>query len=322
MIKTCSGFQRNELISMDHEKRGGTALPRGRAPKPTPPPDRSFYASGKAFGRFGIRSFTPRIMPEPHSHGHIEFNWLTGGSMDYLFGGEACTIRQNRLVAFWAGIPHQTVALHEAGDARQLNIYLPMDAFLEMPQLGRLTETLMGGAIIQLAPECIGLETLERWHGDYRSGNSLRADLVRTEIGTMFRRAAITGWDVLLPAWVEQAAGGRTRTGSPVRYVVRMVRHIVENIAEPLSAQSVARVVGLHPNYATNLFTKVMRIPVQKFVTRVRLIRARSLLFDGSLSIANVAFQSGFVSQTQFYEHFRKAYGMTPSQMRKHTIEG
>ncbi|RYD43747.1 MAG: helix-turn-helix domain-containing protein, partial [Verrucomicrobiaceae bacterium] len=193
---------------------------------------------------------------------------------------------------------------------------------LEMPQLGRLTETLMGGGVIQLTPDCIGLETLERWHGDYRSGNALRTDIVRSEIGTMFRRAAITGWDVLLPAWVEEGAGTRTRTGSPVRYVVRMVRHIVENIADPLSAESIANVVGLHPNYATNLFTKVMRIPVQKFVIRMRLIRARSLLFDGSLSVANVAFQSGFVSQTQFYEHFRKAYGMTPSQMRKDTIEG
>ena len=150
---------------------------------------------------------------------------------------------------------------------------------------------------------------------------SLRTDIVRAEIGTMFRRAAITGWDTLLPAWLERT-GTRTRTGSPVRYVVRMVRHIVENITDPLSAEDIAKVVGLHPNYATNLFTKVMHISVQKFVTRMRLIRARSLLFDGSLSIANVAFQAGFVSQTQFYEHFRKAYGMTPSQMRKDTIEG
>jgi len=295
---------------------------RPSAPKPTPRPDRSFYSSGKAFGRFGIRSFPPQIMAQPHSHGHIEFNWLTRGRMDYVFDGGTCSVGSDRLVAFWAGIPHQTVVLHDAAEARQLNIYLPMDAFLEMPQLGRLTETLMGGGVIELNPDCIGLETLERWHQDYRSGNSLRADIVRTEIGTMFRRAAITGWDVLLPAWVEEGMGSRTRTGSPVRYVVRMVRHIVENIADPLSAESIAEVVGLHPNYATNLFTKVMSIPVQKFVIRMRLIRARSLLFDGSMSIANVAFQSGFVSQTQFYEHFRKAYGMTPSQMRRDTIEG
>lgn len=297
-----------------------TPAPRERAPRPTPRPDRSFYSSGKAFGRFGIRSFAPQIMPYAHTHGHIEFNWLTQGSMDYVFDGGPVSVDAGRLVAFWAGIPHQTIGLSpDTATGRQLNIYLPMDAFLEMPQLGRLTETLMGGGVIQLNPDCIGLETLDRWHQDYRSGNALRSEIVRAEIGTMFRRAAITGWDTLLPAWLEKS-GPRTRTAAPVRYVVRMVRHIVENITDPLSAESIAEVVGLHPNYATNLFTKVMHISVQKFVTRMRLIRARSLLFDGSLSIANVAFQSGFVSQTQFYEHFRNAYGMTPSQMRKDTI--
>jgi transcriptional regulator GlxA family with amidase domain len=63
-----------------------------------------------------------------------------------------------------------------------------------------------------------------------------------------------------------------------------------------------------------------MHISVQKFVTRMRLIRARSLLFEGNLSIANVAFQSGFTSLSQFYEHSRKAYGITPRQMRQDVI--
>lgn len=305
---------------MTAENAPGTPIRREPAPRPTPRPDRNFYSSGKAFGRFGMRSFTPQIMPYAHTHGHIEFNWLTQGRMDYDFDGGPVSVEAGRLVAFWAGIPHQTIGLSpDSAQGRQLNIYLPMDAFLEMPQLGRLTEILMGGGVIQLNSDCIALETLDRWHQDYRSGNGLRTEIVRAEIATMFRRAAITGWDTLLPAWVE-GTGTRTRTGSPVRYVVRMVRHIVENITDPLSAQSIAEVVGLHPNYAINLFTKVMHISVQKFVTRMRLIRARSLLFDGSLSVANVSFQAGFVSQTQFYEHFRKAYGMTPTQMRKDTI--
>ena len=72
-----------------------------------------------------------------------------------------------------------------------------------------------------------------------------------------------------------------------------MVRHILENLAEPLAAEDVARVVGLHPNYALNLFTSVMHVPIHKFVIRMRLIRARALLFEGNLSIENVAFQSG-----------------------------
>ncbi|KKB09934.1 helix-turn-helix domain-containing protein [Devosia chinhatensis] len=290
-----------------------------RAPRPTPRPDRSFYASGKAFGRFGIRIFPPQIMAQPHTHGHIEFNWLTQGRMDYVFDGGGVSVGPNRLIAFWAGIPHQTVNLDAVGEGRQLNIYLPMDSFLEMSQLGRLTETLMGGGVIQLSPECVGLETLERWHADYRSGNSLRTDLARTEIGSMFRRAAIIGWETLLPAWLEKS-GTRTRSATPVRYVVRMVRHIVENIADPLTAQDIAEVVDLHPNYAADLFSKVMHISIQKFVVRMRLIRARSLLFDGNQSVANIAFQAGFGSQTQFYDHFRRAYGMTPNQMRRDNI--
>ena len=297
----------------------GPTRPREKAPRPMPRSDRSFYASGKAFGRFGIRAFVPQIMPRPHSHGHIEFNWLTKGNMDYMFDGGPVSVGSNRLIAFWAGIPHQTVGLRDAEGARQLNIYLPMDAFLEMPQLGRLTETLMGGGVIQLTPECGGLDMLERWHADYRSGNAVRTDLVRAEIGTMFRRAAVTGWETLLPAWLEKT-GTRTRTATPVRYVVRMVRHIVENITDPLAAEDIAQVVGLHPNYAADLFTRVMHISIQKFVVRMRLIRARSLLFDGNLSISNVAFQAGFGSQTQFYDHFRHAYGLTPSQMRRNTI--
>ncbi|MEO8684939.1 MAG: helix-turn-helix domain-containing protein [Devosia sp.] len=294
---------------------------RDKAPRPTPRPDRKFYASGKAFGRFGVRSFPPQLMAEPHSHGHIELNWLTAGSMDYTIDGRPVTVGSERLAAFWAGIPHQTLALSpETSGGRQVNIYLPVDAFLDMPQLGLLTETLMGGGVVQLRPESIGIETLDRWHGDYRSGNSLRTDIVRIEIGAMFRRAALTGWDLLLPAWVEHSSA-RTRTASPVRYVVRMVRHIVENLTDPLTAQSIADVVGLHPNYATNLFAKVMHISVQKFVVRMRLIRARSLLFEGNLSISNIAFQSGFSSLTQFYEHFRNAYGITPNEMRQDVID-
>ena len=294
---------------------------RGKSPRPTPRPDRKFYASGRAFGRFGVRSFAPQLMAAPHSHGHIEFNWLTAGTMDYLVDSRPVTVGAGRLIAFWAGIPHQTVALSpETRSGRQVNIYLPVDAFLDMPQLGLLTETLMGGGVVQLTPETIGIETLDRWHGDYRSGSSLRTDIVKTEIGSMFRRAALTGWDLLLPAWVEHSSA-RTRTASPVRYVVRMVRHIVENLTDPLTAQSIADVVGLHPNYATNLFAKVMHISVQKFVVRMRLIRARSLLFEGNLSISNIAFQSGFSSLTQFYEHFRNAYGITPSEMRQDVID-
>jgi AraC family transcriptional regulator, melibiose operon regulatory protein len=289
----------------------------GRAPRPVPRPDRQFYAKSSAFGRFGIRWFDPQLMPDEHFHGHIEMNWLTVGSMDYVIDSHPLTVPANRLVMFWAGIPHRTVSVDRgpSGDARQCNVYLPLDSFLHMPNLGALTETMMGGGVIALPLDTISNDTLVRWYNDYRRGDAERADILKSEIGLMLRRAAVDGWDELLPPWIE-AITPTTKNATPLRYVVAMIKHILEHLAEPLRAEDIARVVGLHPNYALNLFTSVMNVSIHKFVVRMRLIRARSLLFEGSLSIENVAFQSGFSALSQFYEQFRNAYGITPRQMR------
>jgi AraC-like DNA-binding protein len=294
---------------------------RKRAAAPVPRPDRQFYAQTQAFGRFGMRWFDPQIMPQEHFHGHIELNYLTAGSMDYVIDTRPLTVPSGRLVMFWAGIPHQTKGIDRGPkkDSRQCNVYLPLDSFLHMPNLGRLTETMMGGGVVTLPPEAIGENTLTRWYQDYRSGDAERADILKEEIALMLRRAAVIGWDEIMPAWIE-ASGSTSRAATPLRYVVAMLRHILEHLSEPLRAEDVAKVVGLHPNYALNLFTDVMRVPMHKFVVRMRLIRARYLLFEGNLSIENVAFQSGFTALSQFYVQFRNAYGLTPRQMRAHYL--
>jgi AraC-like DNA-binding protein len=301
-----------ELTSLRPPRR-----PRGPAPRPVPRPDRQFYAASSAFGRFGIRWFDTQIMEAPHAHGHIELNWLTAGTVAYLFDGRPVRIPCERLIMFWAGVSHQAVGLDPGptGECRQCNVYLPLDSFLYMPKLGSLTETMMGGGVIALSPDTIGAATLQRWYQDYRSGDAERTDILKSEIATMLRRAAVTGWDEIMPPWIEKVSAS-PRSGSPLRYVVAMLRHIIEHLSEPLTATDVAAVVGLHPNYAINLFSSAMHVPMHKFVLRMRLIKARAMLFEGNLSIENVAFHSGFASLSQFYVHFRKAYGLTPRQMR------
>lgn len=281
-------------------------------------PDRQFYAKSNAFGRFGIRWFNPVVMETIHSHGHIEMNWLSDGHMDYDFDGRDLRIPARRLTIFWAGVPHQTTTVDRGGnkDCRQCNIYLPLDAFLYIPHIDRLHETMMGGGVICLDEDNVGANTLQRWYEDYRSGNAERQDILKVEIGAMLRRANLIGWEELTPPSVN-AVTSKSRQSAPTQYVVAMLRHILENLSEPLAVDDVAKVAGLHPNYALNLFTSVMRVPIRKFVVRMRLVRARSLLFESNLSIENIAFQSGFTSLSQFYAHFKRGYGITPLEMRK-----
>lgn len=289
-----------------------------RTKRPVPPPDRRFYAANKAFGRLGIRWFPPQLMTAPHTHGHIEINWLTAGSMDYDFDGRPVSIAQRSVIVFWAGISHQTVGLDRgpAGDARQCNVYLPLDVFLQMPKLGRLRETLMAGAVIQLDPAVLGEDTLQRWYQDYRSGDPERVEILKAEVNAVFRRATLLGWTELLPPWDEMGEPHRA-SASQVRYVIAMLRYIIENLDQPLSALEVAKVVNLHPNYALNLFSAVMQVPLRQFVIRMRLVRARSLLFETDLPINSIGFAAGFSSTAQFYEQFKRAYGVTPLRMRQ-----
>jgi len=289
--------------------------------KPIGRPDRQFYAKSSAFGRFGMRWFRPVVMSASHRHGHIEFNWLSTGHMDYDFDGRPVRVESQRLAAFWAGIPHQALAIDYGpnDDSQQCNIYLPLDAFLHMPHVGKLQEIMLGGGLIAFGEESVGVDTLHRWYGDYRSGDPERQDILRVEIAAMLRRAVLVGWQEIMPPWIEPTSA-TPRQAPPVRYVVAMLGYILDHLSEEISVKDVADVAGLHPNYALSLFSSIMHVPIRKFIVRMRLVRARALLFESKMSIANIAYQSGFNSSSQFYAQFRRAYGVTPLELRRRRI--
>lgn len=280
--------------------------------------DRQFYSDKRAFGRFGMRIFTPSLMDKAHWHGHVEANWLTSGQMHYVVDGVRTIIPSGRLVIFWAGIPHQLTEVDGANDPEQklCNIYLPLDAFLFMPHLAKLQVAMLSGAIIAIPPEVCGFETVWRWYADYRSGNVERAEIVKMEINTLLRRASLQEFDFILAPWSRDPEKSGL-TSAQVRHVVAMVQHVLENLEAPMSSESVAKVTGMHPNYALALFTKTLHLSLKKFIIRMRLLRARALLMESNTPITTIALESGFSSMTQFYLHFGKAYGTTPFQIRQ-----
>ena len=62
-------------------------------------------------------------------------------------------------------------------------------------------------------------------------------------------------------------------------------------------------------------------MPVHQYILRRRVERAKLLLQDRSLSIAQVAFATGFAHQSHLARHMRKILGMTPAVVRARTGE-
>lgn len=281
-----------------------------------PSHERQFYSRTRAFGRFGIRQFHPRLMEAPHWHGHIELN-ACGADLLYDFNGQAVRVPAGTTACFWAGVPHQLVAV-EAKDTREpvlSNIYLPIDAFLLMSFIGRLQVALFSGAIVAIAPGLCDGAAIGRWYRDYRSGNFERVEVVKMELNALFRRLLTEPLGYLVPPRIDWNAE-RGLTSTHIGHVVEMIRFILENLDQPLRNADITAVTGLHQNYAITLFSRVMHIAPRQFLARMRLMRARALLVESTMAIPSVVEASGFTSTSQFYHRFREAYGVSPREMR------
>ncbi len=283
-----------------------------------PKPERRFYAEDRAIGRFGMRLFEARLMETPHWHGHIEANYLTGGSMIYRVEDQEILVPPGRLVLFWANLPHQLVRLMPEGEApvRLANIYLPLDIFLFMPHIARLQVALLAGGMVELGPDLLSESQVTRWYRDYRSGNPERREVLYMELNVLMRRALLDELTMLRRP-MANPEGAEHPQSTRVAHVVNMLRFIMENLSQPMTNADVAKVTGLHENYALSLFTQIMRMPMRRFIIRMRLLRARALLVESTATVASVAAQAGFPSISQFYEHFGRAYGVTPQAMRE-----
>ena len=293
-----------------------------RNPMPVPNHDRHFYSQLRAFGRFGIRIFEPVVMTQPHWHGHIEANFADGFRMSYDIDTERLELPENRLILFWASVPHQLTRIEPVADrpGKLANIYLPLDSFLQMHHIMPLQTALIGRGMVVLPEGLCDAALLRRWYQDYRSGDFERAEIVKMELNALFRRAAVTGFDYLR-APDHEIGTDRSLSSAHVRHVIAMVRFVLENLEKPLLNAEVTAVTGLHENYAVSLFSRTMQVPLKQFINRMRLMRARALLVESSTAISAVAEQSGFSSITQFYAQFRAGYGISPAALRKHYLQ-
>ncbi|TPW64836.1 helix-turn-helix transcriptional regulator, partial [Schumannella sp. 10F1B-5-1] len=72
-----------------------------------------------------------------------------------------------------------------------------------------------------------------------------------------------------------------------------------------------ARLLGTHPSHLVRVFSRSYGIPPHRYLTALRVDRARQLLRAG-LPAAEVAARAGFHDQAHMSRHFRRVLGAAP----------
>lgn len=91
---------------------------------------------------------------------------------------------------------------------------------------------------------------------------------------------------------------------------------------EPIRVSDIAQAVGLHPAYASILYSRTRGNTLIRHLTQLRINYARQRLArPDAPAVVRVAFESGFCSLSSFYEAFRKLTNQTPTQAATEPME-
>lgn len=117
-----------------------------------------------------------------------------------------------------------------------------------------------------------------------------------------------------------QQPGTSEPLGSTVPAKLRAAIQVMEaNLEEPVSVPEVCRRAGLSHRQLDRLFATYIRKTPALYYRDIRLDRARGLVTQTELPIAEVALASGFSSHVHFSRSYKERFGLPPSQDR---IEG
>ena len=111
------------------------------------------------------------------------------------------------------------------------------------------------------------------------------------------------------------------RLGAHWTKLRRSIEHIHANIDGPLPLDRLAMIAGMSKFHFARSFHQTMGTPPHQYVVQARMDKARTLLGDEMMSLAQVATRVGYVDPGQFASQFRKRTGLSPAQFRRHRRE-
>ena len=101
------------------------------------------------------------------------------------------------------------------------------------------------------------------------------------------------------------------------RVISSITRYMQEHISEEISLSVLADEFHLNSQYISQLFKNEIGVGFLTYLTNIRIEKAKKLLLSTSLSVTEIAVNTGYSDYRVFTKVFKKTEGITPSQFRR-----
>jgi AraC-like DNA-binding protein len=93
---------------------------------------------------------------------------------------------------------------------------------------------------------------------------------------------------------------------------------LVSRLDEPISLAELARACKLSPSHFSRAFRQTTGQPPHRWLMEQRIEKAKQMLVDTTLSLAEIAQRCGFADQSHFTRVFVQLVQSSPGQWRRH----
>lgn len=162
------------------------------------------------------------------------------------------------------------------------------------------------------------LEIIENWTAEdaliRQLGLTLRSELQRGDYDKLYLESLINFLSVhLLKNYSTQPKPLKEfQSGLGKRKLNQIVEYINNDLNKDLSLDELASLVQISPYHFARQFKKSTGLPPRQYIIRTRVERAKKLLLQGDLTIAQVAYIVGFSHQSHLNRDFKRYLGITP----------
>ena len=97
----------------------------------------------------------------------------------------------------------------------------------------------------------------------------------------------------------------------------RIIGYIRNNYMRKITLDEIAEQVYMSKSHVSKIFNEEMGVSLTAFINGVRVEKAKILLSDASLSVADIAQLTGFEDQSYFTKQFKLLTGLSPKKYRE-----
>ena len=122
----------------------------------------------------------------------------------------------------------------------------------------------------------------------------------------------------IVRAYGSAPIGGPNARGGLAAWQLQRARDFINvNLAHDPSIAEIAHECGLSSGYFARAFKRSMGVPPSRWLTKMRVERAKELLKDPRCELADIAQLCGFVDQSHFTRVFSRSEGYSPGRWRR-----